>query len=190
MNKKQYGLVATTSIFAMLFVILATSSSMTTTVQSSAWVNGHITLTAYDNEGNIFAYQQTDNLINDVGLDCIADQMFPDIDLCTGVDAEFAHIQIGTGTTSPVAGDTDIETGACGKVLDATVTATSAVGGEFTATVDAPFDGGTCAGAITEAGVFNSITNATGEMLARSTFGAVNISAGDTLTVSYDITVT
>ena len=36
-------------------------------------VLGHVTLTAYDEDGNVIAYRQTDNIVINAGDDCISE---------------------------------------------------------------------------------------------------------------------
>ena len=154
-------------------------------------VMGHITLTVADADGNIIDYVQTDNLVVDVGIDTMGDLIFPDINLNgNSTDSKFSWIGIGEGSTAAAAGNTGIETAisGCARVQDGTVTGVSTTSGEITVTVDGSFSGATCAGAVTEAVLMNDGTS--GELLARQVFSTVNVGASDTLTVSWDITLT
>ena len=100
----------------------------------------------------------------------------------------FDHLEIGTGGTAPTATDVALETSACARLQDGAPDVNSATSGETSVSVIVSFDGGTCAGGIQEAGIFNAISG--NEMLARSTFGTVTIGAGDTLNVNYTVTIT
>ena len=161
-------------------------------------VMGHITLTVTDESGNIKDYIQTDNLVVDAGMDTMADLVFPDINTnSNSTDGKFEWIGIGTGTTAAAAANTAEETliSGCNRVTDSDLTspaATSATG-ETVVTVDASFSGSSCAGAVTEAVLANSGTGAAagaGEILARQVFSPVNVGSSDTLTVSWEITLT
>jgi len=151
-------------------------------------MTGHFTLIKYT-DGVPVHYVQSPNLVVDVGMDTMADLVFDDLDLNSdATDATFSFLEIGTSGTAPAATNTAIGASACARGEDTAVTGTSGVSGEITATIDFAFDGGTCAGGIQEAGVFNAATSES--MLARSTFGTITIASGDTLTVTYDIVIT
>jgi hypothetical protein len=87
---------------------------------------------------------------------------------------------IGTGTATPAAGDTTLGTEA-GRVT----TTGTATGNQVTYT--STFPAGTGTGAITEAGVFNA--NPAGTMLCRTTFPVVNKAAGDSIAITWVVTV-
>jgi hypothetical protein len=149
-------------------------------------VTGHVILQVFDTQTGELKYKaENHNLVVDVGLDEISQATF-------GVggagSTNFDFIEIGIGTTAPTAGDTVIETSACARIQDVSPDSNSGVSGETSTSIISSFDGGTCAGAITEAGIFNGLAG--GQLLARSTFGSVTIGSGDTLNVNYTITIT
>jgi hypothetical protein len=88
---------------------------------------------------------------------------------------------IGTGTGTPGASDTALgaETGRVS--LAGSVVSTNTI------TYTATFPAGTGTGAITEAAVLNA--SSTGVMLCRTTFPVVNKAAGDTIAVTWVVTV-
>jgi hypothetical protein len=153
-------------------------------------ISGHITAKVFDKDGNLIQQTESDNLVVDVGLDGIVDQTFGST--LQSPQQIFDFIHIGTGSVfAPNATQTALEIplgGACVRVQDASVAVDSTVSGETTATVEASFAGVDCSGSIVEAGIFNNVTS--GVMLARATFGIVTIGISDTLTVSYEITIT
>jgi len=103
--------------------------------------------------------------------------------LITGNGTVFGYMAIGTGTTSVVAGDTTLET-----ELDRNATTVS--GGTATNNTiefETVWNAGDGTGAITEAGIFNA--SSSGDMLARTTFSAVNKSASDILTITWTVTI-
>lgn len=155
-------------------------------------LTGHTTWIVLDEYGNVKSYSQQDNLVVDIGIDTVGDLMFPNIDLnANATDSQFSFIRIGIGTTGVLATDVGIETPVvgCGAVQDALVTATSAVSGEITVTVDATFTGASgCIGSFTESVLANDGTG--GEILARQTFTAKVVAAADTLIGTWEITVT
>ena len=200
MQKQNIGILGTSVLASLMIVMLLPAvglgSSETYNLEPQVFeaqqgtAFGHFLLVKTNTAtGEILQVVQADNLIVDQGLDTMADLIFDDIDLnSNATDSKFEWLEIGTVNTAPTATDTSINTTACARGNDTTVTATSAVSGEFTATIDFAFNGGTCAGAIVETIIANDITG--GEILARSVFAVINISSGDTLTVTYDITIT
>jgi len=192
MQKSQLGLLASIpliAVFALLFFNADAEYNEVKEVYDNSQTQGHFTLVKTNSDGEITQYIQTPNLIVDGGMDTMGDLMFDDIDLnSNATDSVYEWLEIGTGGSGPTATDTDIQASACARGNDTAVTGVSGVSGEITVTVDFAFDGGTCAGGIVEAAMFNDIND--GEMLARSVFGIITIGAGDTLTVTYDITIT
>jgi hypothetical protein len=120
-----------------------------------------------------------DNLVVTEGKEWIASRM-------QGVtDAVMGWMTIGTGTTAAVVGDSTCETQVFHQAL--TVSGGSVAGAVITfATTYAAGDG---TGAITEACITNNTTVDTGDMLARTVFGVVNKAAGDTMTISWSVTI-
>jgi len=175
---------------------------------------GHITFTATDKDGNILSYIQTDNVIVNVGENCVAESIFnvttTGTDPCAGTgthttkgtptngvaDGGFTYIAIGTGSTGVlselstdqalVAEDSRIKdnspsvissTGLDAGGLSKAVVTVSTV---FTAT-------GTPT--INESGLFDSIVGGNDNMLARQTFTGIPLTAGDKLTVEWEVTI-
>jgi len=191
MRSSKIALFALPAIVALLSVsVLATSMQSTPLsvpdFQDRSTITGQVILQVFDKQTGELKYKiENHNLVVDVGLDEMAQATFG----VGGVGTtSFDFINIGTGTTAPVAGNTVIEISACARIQDVAPDVNSLISGETSVSVISSFDGGTCAGAITEAGIFNLITG--GQLLARSTFGAVTIGAGDTLNVNYTITIT
>jgi len=187
----KYALYALPAVIALLGIsVFATSFqselSETPNLIDGSKITGHVILQVFDTETGMLKYKiENHNLVVDVGLDEMSQATF-------GVGGAgstfFDFIEIGTGTTAPTAGDTTIETSACARIQDVAPDSNSGTSGETSTSIISSFDGGTCNGAITEAGIFNGISG--GQLLARSTFGAVTISSGDTLNVNYTITIT
>jgi hypothetical protein len=88
---------------------------------------------------------------------------------------------IGTGNTSPAAEDTALGTQTGRVLLSGNLVEANSI------TYTATFPAGTGTGAITEAGVFNASVN--GTMLCRTVFPVVNKAAGDTIAVTWKVTV-
>jgi hypothetical protein len=92
----------------------------------------------------------------------------------------FGYFGIGTGTTAPAAGDTQLQT----QVARLAFTNSSASANVVS--ISTTFPAGTGTGAITEAGLFTASSG--GTMFSRTTFAAYNKGAGDSLTINWTIT--
>jgi len=191
MRNSKIALFALPAIVALLSVSVLATSIQTTPIsvpdfQDRSIITGHVILQVFDTQTGELKYKvENHNLVVDVGLDEMAQATFG----VGGVGStSFDFIEIGTGVTAPTAVDTTIETSACARIQDVAPDVNSLTSGETSVSVISSFDGTTCAGGITEAGIFNAISG--NQMLARSTFGVVTIGAGDTLNVNYTITIT
>ncbi len=191
MTNRKYALYALPAVVALLGIsVFATSFqselSETPVLIDGSIVTGYVTLQVFDTETGMLKYKiENHNLVVDGGLDEMAQAVFG----VGGVGTtNFDFIEIGVGVVAPTATDVALGTSACARIQDVAPDVNSATSGETSVSVISSFDGATCAGAITEAGIFNVIS--AGQMLARSTFGAVTIASGDTLNVNYTITIT
>ncbi len=191
MTNRKYALYALPAVVALLGIsVFATSFqtelSETPVLIDGSIVTGYVTLQVFDTETGMLKYKiENHNLVVDGGLDEMAQAVFG----VGGVGTtNFDFIEIGIGVVAPTATDVALGTSACARIQDVAPDVNSATSGETSVSVISSFDGATCAGAITEAGIFNVIS--AGQMLARSTFGAVTIASGDTLNVNYTITIT
>jgi hypothetical protein len=90
---------------------------------------------------------------------------------------------IGTGTTAPALTDTQLVT-QTGRV---TLSGSSVTNNTITYT--ATFPAGTGDGAITEAGIFNGGTSPGAVLLCRTTFPVVTKGSGDTIAITWVITI-
>jgi hypothetical protein len=89
-------------------------------------------------------------------------------------------LEVGTGTNAPAAGDTTLQTALYREACSVTVSTNTI---QYQTTL-APGEG---TGAITEAGIFNA--SSAGTMLSRVSFPVKNKAAGDTMTITWTITV-
>lgn len=126
-------------------------------------------------DGNIKEIRKAKNLVVAAGKTYIASRV-------TGTSSSImSHMAIGTSTSTPTSSDTQLGTEA-GRV--------SLASGSNTAnavTYTATFPAGTGTGAITEAAVLNSSSG--GTMLCRTTFPVVNKAAGDSIAVTWTVTI-
>jgi hypothetical protein len=119
-----------------------------------------------------------DNIIVAGGFDFICAQV-------AGVVAGVMNaIAVGTGTTTPVSSQSALTT-----EIARVATAYAHTAGTQLFTLSATFAAGVATGAITEAGVFNSTAASSGTMLDRVVFSVINKGANDTLTATFQFTL-
>jgi hypothetical protein len=119
------------------------------------------------------------NLVVTTGKNHIADQ------LSDRGEAQMSHMAIGTGTTAPVAANT-----ALGAELDrnALTSRTQGTGADANkVTYVGTWAAGDGTGAITEAGIFNSAS--AGTMLCRSVFPVKNKESGESMVMTWILTI-
>ena len=115
------------------------------------------------------------NLVVNTGLNYIVSRMK---DATVGA---MSHMAIGSGNTAAAAGNTALGS-ELGRVALTSTTVTS-----NTIQYVATFPAGTGTGAITEAGMFNAASS--GVMLCRTVFGIVTKDVGDSMTITWTVTV-
>jgi hypothetical protein len=145
-------------------------------LQENLSMKGELTVTVFDRAGNVKSAMKVPNLVVTAGKNYIASRM-------VGPSATVMNaMAIGTGTGTPLAGDTGLGTEA-GRVALTAFTSTN-----NTVTATATFAAGVGTGAITEAGILNN-TSSGGTMLCRTTFPVVNKAAGDSIAITWVVTV-
>ena len=97
--------------------------------------------------------------------------------------AAMTHMAVGTLNTAPVVGDTTLaaEVAASRTALGSTTPSSATI--IYVCT----FGAGVGTGALVEAGIFNA--GAAGTMLCRSIFSVINKAAGDSLVITWTITI-
>lgn len=144
-------------------------------IQSNVKPTGQLKIVRTNSEGKIVEEREIKNLVVTDGKEHIAARM-----VGTSSDV-MSHMAVGTDSTSPDAADSALGTEA-GRVALASYTAST-----NTVTATATFPAGTGTGALVEAGLFNDAS--AGEMLCRTTFSVVNKAAGDSVAITWTITV-
>ena len=144
-------------------------------IQDSILVKGALKIVLADAQGNITDEREVPNLVVTVGKNFIASRMIGTSDNI------MSHMAIGTGTTSPAAGDTTLQSEAGRVALNSNVRTNNAIA--YVAT----FPAGTGTGAITEAGILNNSTG--GILLCRTVFSVINKGAADTLGITWTVSV-
>ena len=139
---------------------------------------GRVRIQLFDADGNLKEEQEVKNLVVTTGLNHIADRLG-----ASSPATRMSHMEVGTGTTAPAAGNTALET----AIASSRVSLTSQTVSTNTVEYVGDFSAGTGTGAVTEAGIFNA--SSSGTMLCRTTFSVVNKGAADTLKITWTLTV-
>lgn len=137
---------------------------------------GELEIVVRGPDGNIKEIRKAKNLVVTAGKTYLASRA---VGTSTGI---MSHMAIGTGTATPGASDTALGTEAGRVTLASGSNAANAI------TYTATFPAGTGTGAITEAAVFNA-ASAPQTMLCRTTFPVVNKAAGDSIAVTWVVTI-
>ena len=119
--------------------------------------------------------KEVPNLVVTTGKEYVASRMKD------ATKTAMSHMAVGSGTTSPAAGDTTLGTELDRQALASTTVSSNGI------TYVATFGAGDGTGAISEAGLFNAASG--GDMLCRTTFGVVNKGASDSMTITWVVTV-
>ena len=119
--------------------------------------------------------QEINNLVVTTGKNFVASR------IKDATSNAMSHMAIGTGSTSPAAGDTTLGTETARVALTSTTVTNADVA------YVSSFGAGTGTGAITEAGLFNS--SSAGTLFCRTTFSVVNKGADDSMTITWTVTV-
>jgi len=144
--------------------------------QEELKATGEVQIQLLDASGKVKETHKVKNLVVTTGKTYIAARMQG-----TSVPTVMGFMAIGTGTATPAVANTTLGVEA-GRVALASFSSSA---NQVTAT--ATFPAGTGTGAITEAGIFNANTG--GTMLCRTTFPVVNKAAGDSIAITWVVTV-
>jgi hypothetical protein len=141
----------------------------------SVSLKGNLEVILLDQNGNQKDYRKIENVVVAVGKQIIAAR------LVGNTIAIPSHMAVGTDSTAAATGQTALG-GELGRVvLDSTARASNVL------TYVATFPPGTGTGALTEAAILNAAT--TGNMLCRTTFSVVNKAVGDSIVITWNVTV-
>ena len=142
-------------------------------------LKGEVAFVLRDKDGNIKDERNIKNLVVNAGLAYIASRM-----VGTAKDT-MSHMALGSSTTAPAAGDTDL----IAVLGDREAIDTTTIVGTNNEKVQyvSSFEANEATGAVTEAAIFNDSTG--GDMLCRTTFAVVNKQADDTMSVTWTITL-
>jgi len=170
-------------------------------------MTGHLEIEAFHENGEVYDYRQFDNLVVDTGEQCILKMLFASYGqsgsgngrggytstgVCTGaLNSPWDVIAIGTGSTA--VDQTDVKlgtesTGALARGVATEKTWSNVTSGIPQIVMKKTFTANGNA-AVTESGLFNSTTVNGSGMLARNVFTAVNLTDGDSITITWTFKV-
>ena len=136
----------------------------------------NVRLELFDQYGNLKETQTTHNLVTALGDQCAADQLLASPSV---VKPGWMELGTGSGQTSAslilAAYISGSRTALSGKTR----------GANAIITMTCTFAAGVGTGAVTEAGVFNVVTQNTTDMLLYASFSVVNKLAADSLTITW-----
>ena len=140
-------------------------------------LTGYIKFDLFDAKGNLKQHEEVKNVVVTVGKNYLAAW------LMAASQAGFfmQYLALGTGVTAANSADTTLETELATRVAGTLTSSTNVWQNQGT------FGAGINTGAITEAGIFSASSG--GTMLARQVFPVINKAAGDSLQVTWQITL-
>jgi hypothetical protein len=146
-------------------------------MEDSLKITGHINLKLFDANGNLKDERDIKNTVVTAGKNFLATW------LAAASQAGYfmQYIALGTGTNAASSADTTLQT-ETGTRVAGTLTSSTNVWQNV-----ALFGAGVSTGAITEAGIFSA--SSVGTMLARQVFSVINKAAGDSLQITWQITL-
>ena len=141
----------------------------------SVSLKGNLEVILLDEDGIQKDYRKVENLVVAVGKQVIAAR------LLGNTLAVMSHMAVGSDSTAAATGQTAFG-GELGRVtLDSSARTTNVL------TYVATFPAGTGTGALVEAAILNA--SSTGNMLCRTTFSTVNKAVGDSIVITWNVTV-
>lgn len=144
-------------------------------INESVKIKGKLHVLHLDDSGEVKNTREVNNLVVHVGKEIIASRL-------VGNTLPIpSHMAVGSSATAAATSQTALG-GELGRVSLDSTTRTNNVN-QYIAT----FPAGTGTGAVQEAGIFNDST--AGNMLCRTTFDVVNKAAGDTVIITWNITI-
>jgi len=139
-------------------------------------IKGHVKFELFDKNGNLKDLVEIDNTVSSVGKNMIADQI-----LASPTIAKPGWMEVGTGTPAATK---------LGAYIAGSRTAfSSKTRNDNVVTMITTFAAGVGTGAITEAGVFNVVTEDTADMILYTNFAVINKAATDSLTITWTLTI-
>lgn len=140
-------------------------------------LTGKVNYKLFDANGDLKDERDINNVVVTVGKNYLALWLTQ----ATQADYFMRYLALGTGTNAASAADTTLQTELATRVAGTLSSSTNVWQSQGT------FGPGVDTGAITEAGIFSA--SSAGTMLARQVFPVINKAAGDSLQVTWQITL-
>lgn len=140
-------------------------------------LTGHINLKLYDDKGNLKDERDIKNVIVTVGKNYLAAWLAA----ASQANPFMNYVGLGEGTDAAAPSDTDLQDPLPTRVAG-TITSSTNVWQNI-----ALFGVGVNTGSISEAGLFSAVTS--GTMLAHQVFGVITKTTIDTLTLTWQVTI-
>ena len=152
------------------------------TINEQISIKGEVTIIKYDIEGNITDKRKIPNMVVTTGKNFIASRMVG------ATSSVMTHMGIGTGNA--IANTGNLALGAQASARVALTSTTVGTGANLNViTYVATFGAGVSTGSIQEAGIFNHVTDTAVAMLCRTTFPVVVKAIGDSIVITWVITI-
>jgi len=147
--------------------------------QDDMFMKGLFKAELFDAEGNLKQLIELENTVTVLGHQMAADQI-----LASPAVATPGWMEVGTGSGQDL-NDSTLATYISGSrtALDSKTRGANAI-----ITMICTFPAGTGTGAITEAGIFNVVTENTTDLITYADFSVINKAAGDSLVVTWTLT--
>lgn len=143
-------------------------------------LQGNLSIVLTDAQGRVKDTREVKNLVVTAGITHILGR------LGASAPAQMGWMALGSGAVAAAAANTDL-----GAIIGSRVALTSTTPGATNIVyVCNGFTAGVSTGAVTEAGIFNNATSGAGTMLCRTVFPVVNKQAGDSISITWTITLT
>lgn len=144
-------------------------------------VTGDVSFVLRDETGKIIETKEITNLVVTTGLNFIAARLKG----ATPAATEMTHMAVGTGTVAAALANTTLGT----ELARVALTTSGGTVSNNVITYVCTFGAGSPSGtnALTEAGVFSA--SSAGTMMCRTVFSAINKAPGDSLTITWTITI-
>lgn len=145
-------------------------------------ITGDVHIEVYDENGILKQKKDIPNLVVTTGKYYVAAKL---AGITTGEGVTISHMAIGTGGAATASGDVALVSQLGTRQALISLTHTT---GTTTLTASASFTPGIIT-IISEAGLFNSSTGVTSNMICRTTFGSISLTATDTIAISWTLTI-
>lgn len=146
-------------------------------ITESISVKGNLEILVLDENKQVKDSRKINNLVVSTGKNYIAARM------TSNANVIMSHMAIGVANVAPAVSDTLL----LGELARAAFDSVTLTGN--TISYVTTYNPGVGTGTLAEAGIFNNATANTGEMLCRTRFNEVNKAAGDTVVITWNVTI-